>query len=290
MKKENCQKRQFSIKYRKMKFTNAVLVFTLVSCIYVPLIETTILIGPQYFLLDIHVDNTPVSVGAYTIVIRGYHLITVAEPFITISLPKIRVYPLDEEDRRRAAGTAISVREILFHPRYHQNKRLYNMALMMLYEDFITVMPRQLLLSKPHKIYKECFWHSVTVDFEIETLRVEDLDYEDCRDEFESKESVNIIEHNMMCAKYKRDMCTKEFGFVIVCDAKYLVGMGLDGDTACGKTRPFIAYDVAKFRDWLSIFRGNSSMNSTSTTTYQNLGSVTIYNIIISNAVILYLY
>lgn len=280
-----------------MKVVNTIFLLTLHSCC---LHLARALTGPLYFLVDIHIKDVQATVGAYALVIKGYHVVTVAKPFTKVGVSHIRVYPLEEAPRSsqsdraalRTAGHSLAVQDILIHPRYQENKRLYNMALLKVNHYIWHVFRRQLYLAKPQVLYDQCFWHSITTEMELETLRVNDMDYEDCRDEFDKVKSDDVekpeIATNMMCASYTRDVCTREFGFVIVCDQQYLVGIGIYGDTSCGKTRPFIAYEIAKFRDWLTVIKSASEFNAANV--YGNVASVTIYNIIISTIVALDLY
>lgn len=250
-----------------MHFGFLSMVLLVYNTAFISVVKTGFLTSPRFFLVQIRADNKRLCVGSYTLIISGYHVITVASCVEELELKQMQVVMMSETGHHMFR----SVLKRRIHPSYEKDKRTYNIALLMLNEEFQDNIRAKLILAVPRFKFKECYLHTLTDNTNIQSIKVQSLDLQECKKIYSQQNLTDLVKDTFLCAQYPQNRCNQEFGFILVCNPVQLTGVGLDGTTSCGLTKPYLFYDISKFRDWIQFTFSRLSTQAKSGTEYQTV-------------------
>lgn len=230
---------------------------------------------PYQYFLEIRVNDVHLCVGAYAHVLTGYHVVTVASCVVKYEEKKLKVYMAN----KNGVAFPSDIKKKMIHPRFREKRRIFNLALLKMSESFTRLSePAKLVLSSKSTEMNNCVMHSIKPPFTIESTDVEYIRPKKCREIYKKKGKSHILDDLFLCMGSKNEKCNKQFGFMFVCDKIYLAGIGLEGAVCCGVHKPYLAFSMDKFHDWVMYGQDRSG----SLSIFQRISFTKIYVIIIT--------
>lgn len=199
--------------------------------------------SPKRWMVEFYTESTLQCLGALVNGYQDYDIVVRASCVMGYEKGE---YRLDMRNHENTETFSRTIADISIHPHYQKNRRAYDLAVIKPSKKFDHKFAKPIPLANG-KSMTDCDLYDLDIYDRMVGVTLKMVEFTKCKN---MAKGVLAMEETFICASSDEDICSY-IGYVAECKI-HLIGISIDQGGFCGKTQPYVMYNMRMFASWIS--------------------------------------